>query len=85
MNINLLQGIFSHFKLSLEKDGQPYLDFSTLPSEVFVESSVLIRVQNSTALDFEKIQDVTFQVCLLSLMFDIWQGYILIKIYYLIQ
>ncbi|XP_060559817.1 cadherin-23-like isoform X2 [Ruditapes philippinarum] len=63
MNVSDIdQGVFSHFQLSLEKDGQPYHDFAPLPSEVFVESSVLIRVQNSTALDFEKIQNVTFQI-----------------------
>ncbi|XP_053392678.1 cadherin-23-like isoform X2 [Mercenaria mercenaria] len=63
MNVSDIdQGLFSHFQLSLEKNGQPYNDFAPLPSEVFVESSVLIRVQNSTALDYEKITDVTFQI-----------------------
>ncbi|WAQ95751.1 CAD23-like protein [Mya arenaria] len=52
----------SHFALTLEKDGKPYTDFSPLPLEVYAESSVLIRVQNMSALDYEKVQEITFQI-----------------------
>ena len=61
----IFQGVNSHFALSLEKNGQPYLDFAPLPSEVFVESSVLIRVQNSSALNYETSPTITFQVTVL--------------------
>lgn len=58
----MFQGVNSHFALSLEKNGQPYRDFTPLPSEVYVESSVLIRVQNSSALNYETSPKITFQV-----------------------
>nr|KAG5714955.1 hypothetical protein BaRGS_000443 [Batillaria attramentaria] len=56
------QGTNSHFSLSLEQNGQPYTDFTTLPAEVYSESTVLIRVQNSEKLDYEKEQQIVFQV-----------------------
>lgn len=46
----------------LEKDGQPYYDFAPLPKEVFSESSILIRVNNSVDLDYEKSKTATFDV-----------------------
>ena len=58
------QGSNSHFELMLVKNGQPYYDFAPLPSEVFSESSILIRVNNSRSLDFESMTSTTFQVIL---------------------
>lgn len=56
------QGKNSHFALSLTKNGQPFYDFKTLPAEVYSESTVLIRVNNSNALDYERERKVVFQV-----------------------
>ncbi|XP_060077744.1 cadherin-23-like [Ylistrum balloti] len=56
------QGKNSYFVLSLQKDGQPYHDFAPLPSEVFSESTILIRVNNSSNLDYEKMTSVNFQI-----------------------
>ncbi|KAL8591925.1 hypothetical protein ACOMHN_039978 [Nucella lapillus] len=56
------QGTNSHFSLTVEKEGQPYRDFTTLPAEVYTESTVLIRVNNSQALDYEKKKQIVFQV-----------------------
>jgi len=56
------QGANSTFALTLEKDGQIYTDFSPLPNQVFTESSVLIRVNNPAALDYEKAQEIRFKV-----------------------
>ncbi|CAG5135838.1 unnamed protein product, partial [Candidula unifasciata] len=56
------QGTNSHFSLSFQKDGQPYYDFSPLPQEIYSESSVLIRVNNSNTLDYEKSHRVVFEV-----------------------
>jgi hypothetical protein len=63
---DIAQGSNSHFALSIEKDGQPYRDFKTLPAEVYSESTVLVRVNNSGALDYEKTQQIVFQVLLVS-------------------
>ncbi|XP_070186164.1 cadherin-23-like isoform X3 [Littorina saxatilis] len=56
------QGTNSHFALTVEKDGQPFYDFTTLPEEVYTESTVLIRVNNSEALDYEKEKEIIFQI-----------------------
>ena len=56
------QGTNSHFALTVEKDGQPFHDFTTLPQEVYTDSTVLIRVNNSEALDYEKEKQIIFQV-----------------------
>ncbi|KAK3090257.1 hypothetical protein FSP39_010440 [Pinctada imbricata] len=56
------QGSNSHFELTLMQNNQPYYDFSPLPPEGFSESSVLIRVNNSGNLDFEKMNQTTFQI-----------------------
>ncbi|XP_069123032.1 cadherin-23-like isoform X3 [Argopecten irradians] len=56
------QGKNSYFVLSLQKDGQPYYDFAPLPNEVFSESTILIRVNNSSNLDYEKMKTVEFQI-----------------------
>ncbi|XP_076454243.1 cadherin-23-like isoform X3 [Babylonia areolata] len=56
------QGTNSHFSLSVEKEGQPYPDFTTLPGKVYTENTVLIRVRNSKALDYEKEKQLVFQV-----------------------
>lgn len=58
----ILQGLNSYFEIVLEKDGQPYYDFAPLPKEVFSESSILIRVNNSVDLDYEKSKTATFDV-----------------------
>ncbi|XP_061191904.1 cadherin-23-like isoform X2 [Saccostrea echinata] len=63
MSVNDIdQGLNSYFEITLEKDGQPYYDFSPLPKEVFSESSILIRVNNSVDLDYEKKRTATFDV-----------------------
>ncbi|GFO23560.1 cadherin-23, partial [Plakobranchus ocellatus] len=56
------QGTNSHFFLSLEKDGQPYYDFAPQPQDIYSESSVVIRVNNSKALDYETNKRVVFQI-----------------------
>ncbi|XP_046351403.2 cadherin-23-like isoform X2 [Haliotis rufescens] len=56
------QGTNSHFELHIQKDGQPYEDFLPLPSEVYAESTVLIRVNNSQELDYEKNHQLVFEV-----------------------
>ncbi|OWF48736.1 cadherin-23-like [Mizuhopecten yessoensis] len=56
------QGKNSYFVLSLQKDGKPYYDFAPLPNEVFSESTILIRVNNSSNLDYEKMTSVKFQI-----------------------
>ena len=60
--LDFLQGLNSYFEITLEKDGQPYYDFAPLPKEVFSESSILIRVNNSVGLDYEKTRSATFDV-----------------------
>ncbi|XP_052266459.1 cadherin-23-like isoform X2 [Dreissena polymorpha] len=63
MNVSDIdQGLNSHFALSLEMNGKLYTDFSPLPSEVYSESSVLIQVRNQSALDFELLPEITFQI-----------------------
>ncbi|XP_078320025.1 cadherin-23-like isoform X2 [Crassostrea virginica] len=63
MSVNDIdQGLNSYFEITLEKDGQPYYDFAPLPKEVFSESSILIRVNNSVGLDYEKTRSATFDV-----------------------
>ncbi|KAK3582014.1 hypothetical protein CHS0354_039681 [Potamilus streckersoni] len=63
MNVSDIdQGSNSHFELFLEKDGKHYSDFTPQPSEVFSESSVLIRVNNQSALDYEITYQLTFQI-----------------------
>ncbi|KAL3875780.1 hypothetical protein ACJMK2_033697 [Sinanodonta woodiana] len=63
MNVSDIdQGSNSHFELFLEKDGRPYSDFTPQPNEVFSESSVLIRVNNQSALDYEITSQLTFQI-----------------------
>lgn len=63
MSVNDIdQGLNSYFEIVLEKDGQPYYDFAPLPKEVFSESSILIRVNNSVDLDYEKSKTATFDV-----------------------
>ncbi|CAL1529751.1 unnamed protein product, partial [Lymnaea stagnalis] len=56
------QGDNSHFAVSLEMKGASYFDFSPLPQEIYSESAVLIRVNTSDALDYEKNQRLIFQV-----------------------
>ncbi|ESO87057.1 hypothetical protein LOTGIDRAFT_154544 [Lottia gigantea] len=56
------EGTNSHFVLSLEQNGQPYYDFSPLPAEVYSESTILIRVNNSENLDYEKNKEIIFEV-----------------------
>ncbi|CAC5393753.1 CDH23 [Mytilus coruscus] len=56
------QGQNSIFSLSFEKNGQPYYDFSPQPSTVYSLSPILIRVNNSKNLDYEKMNSTTFQV-----------------------
>ena len=50
------------FRLFLEKDGQPYDTFEVVPSLVINEATVLLRVLNADALDYETTQTLTFQV-----------------------
>ncbi|XP_067673633.1 cadherin-23-like isoform X2 [Haliotis asinina] len=56
------EGTNSHFALYIQKDGLPYQDFMPLPSEVYSESTVLIRVNNSQELDYEKNHQLVFEV-----------------------
>ncbi|XP_035824585.1 cadherin-23 [Aplysia californica] len=56
------QGTNSHFSVTFQKGGEPFDDFSPQPQEIYSESSVFIRVNNSTALDYEKNQRVIFEV-----------------------
>ncbi|XP_050394981.1 cadherin-23 isoform X6 [Patella vulgata] len=56
------QGTNSHFVLSVEQNGQPYYDFTPLPQEVYSESTILLRVNNSNNLDYEKNPEIIFQV-----------------------
>ncbi len=59
---SILQGTNSHFALSIQKDGQPYPDFSPLPKQVFSESTVLLRVNQSQDLDYERQHQLVFEV-----------------------
>lgn len=59
------QGTNSHFALTLEQNGEISYDFSPLPQQIYSESSVLIRVNNSAVLDYEKNKIITFQVSFL--------------------
>ena len=59
------QGENSKFTISVEKDGAQYLDFDTLPEinqPVFSKTNVIIRVKNSSVLDYETTPTLTFQV-----------------------
>ncbi|XP_059167286.1 cadherin-23-like isoform X3 [Physella acuta] len=56
------QGTNSHFALTLEKNGAVNYDFSPLPQQIYSESSVLIRVNNSAVLDYEKNKIIIFQI-----------------------
>ncbi|XP_041364318.1 cadherin-23-like [Gigantopelta aegis] len=59
------QGENSKFTIYVEKDGSPYQDFDTLPDmnqPVFSKTSVIIRVNNSNVLDYEKNKTITFQI-----------------------
>ncbi|KAL4239415.1 hypothetical protein ACF0H5_000230 [Mactra antiquata] len=59
---DLDQGVNTQFSLTLEKDGKPYTDFTPIPNKVYVESSILIQVSNTSALDYEKVTELTFQI-----------------------
>nr|KAG5692029.1 hypothetical protein BaRGS_026882 [Batillaria attramentaria] len=55
----------SQFMLSVEKDGLPYSVFDTSPpAGVIIQGSttVIIRVFDASALDFEKTKSITFQL-----------------------
>ncbi|XP_014770934.2 cadherin-23 [Octopus bimaculoides] len=56
------EGTNSHFVLSVEKDGREFFDITPLPQEVFGEATVILRVNNSEMLDFEKTKEIDFQV-----------------------
>lgn len=60
-----LQSVNSQFSLRLEKDGETYTVFDTLPkvdTAIQGTTTVTIRVQNSSVLDYEKVKIITFQV-----------------------
>ena len=62
LTVIFLQGDMGRFRLFLEKDGQPYDTFEVVPSLVINEATVLLRVLNADALDYETTQTLTFQV-----------------------
>ncbi|PVD39234.1 hypothetical protein C0Q70_01862 [Pomacea canaliculata] len=59
------QSVNSQFSLRLEKDGETYTVFDTLPkvdTTIQGTTTVTIRVQNSSVLDYEKVKSITFQL-----------------------
>ncbi|XP_074647720.1 cadherin-23-like [Tubulanus polymorphus] len=59
---DLDQGINGQFKLTLEQNGQPYTAFEVAPSVVYNTANVMIRVKNSSVLNYEKQSTITFKV-----------------------
>ena len=53
-------GEFEIFLLTLS--GQPFDVFEPVPASVLNEASILLRVKNSTALDYETVRSFTFLV-----------------------
>ncbi|XP_023930865.1 cadherin-23 [Lingula anatina] len=50
------------FELYVTKNGQNYSAFSVTPRRSVNEAIVIVRVENATAVDFEKTRSVTFQI-----------------------
>ena len=50
------------FEVFLEKDGQPFNVFDVVPTPILNEANLLIRVKDSSALDYEVVQTFTFEV-----------------------
>ena len=63
MLILLFQGDNGRFELLLRKGGLPFNVFEVYPERVLNEASVLIRVKNASAIDYEEVQSFSFEVC----------------------
>ena len=58
----LFQGDNGRFQLGVEKDGLDFPVFDVVPATVLNEATLLIRVKNSSALDYERVRVIEFQV-----------------------
>ena len=68
----LWQGDNGKFELSLEENGQPFDVFEVFPSSALNEANLVLRVKNSSALDYEKVTKYTFDVSIfLEFLFKI--------------
>ena len=56
------QGDNGRFELLLEKDGQPFQVFDVAPQKVLNEASLLLRVLQPEAIDYELQHSYSFQV-----------------------
>ena len=58
----VLQGNNGRFELLLEKDGQPFEVFDVAPQKILNEASLLLRVLQPEAIDYEVQHSYSFQV-----------------------
>ena len=63
-----LQGDHGKFELTLTQDGEPFDVFTVVPNQVLNRATLLIQVQNTSALDYEVVKSYTFEVRLTALM-----------------
>ena len=56
------QGDNGKFALTLEQNGQPFDVFEVFPSSVLNEANLVLRVKNTSALDYERVKKFTFDV-----------------------
>ena len=57
-----LQGDNGRFQLSVVRNGQAFPVFDVVPESVLNEATLLIRVKDTSALDYERVKMIEFQV-----------------------
>ncbi|PAA55147.1 hypothetical protein BOX15_Mlig034197g1 [Macrostomum lignano] len=53
-------GVNALFNITVWKDGRTYADFEVAPATGSVEATLIVRVKNSTLLDYETVKSVNF-------------------------